>query len=1529
MGPLLKPFRDDLRTQESSPCRRLRLGVELLEPRQLLSADVLITEIMASNGAGLADGNGQNSDWLELYNPTSQTVNLAGWHLTDDAQDLDKWTFPNLSQSQLDPGEYLVVFASGQTVSPYVDSLGYLHTTFALSADGEYLALTDPALNVVHAFAPTYPAQRRDVSYGVLENTKTLTLLGDQQTARALVPTNGLLDATTTGVPPAWTLPAFDASAWSASAGGPGVGFDFGMETAPNIPNGTLLPEGLIGADLTNPTESGALNGTIFAGSNPSSPSPTGEEAPKGLDNTTTTKWLAFMPSGTFYGFRFANGQRHAVNAYTITSANDASERDPYTWTLSGSNDGINYTVVDSRSAQTFASRFETRLYEFNNATAYEYYKFDMKTRFGVTGQNQPVAIQVAEFELFANGPVDFGPLINLNVESAWKAAQTSVYQRIEFDVTDPGALASLRLEMQYEDGFVAYLNGKRVASSNAPSLPSFQSHATAERDDADAFASQSFNLTPYLDDLVAGKNVLAIHALNFDDASPDLVARPRVVATQLVDETLLPSFMAQPTPGAANVPGYAGFVAEPQVSVPHGFYDAPFQLTITTATPNSQIYYTTNGLPPTPANGTLYTGPLTIGVTTTLRTQAYRDGFLESTPETDTYLFVNDIVRQTAQATVAKGFPAAWGGTAADYGMDPDVIGTFDVNGNPLGGDKFGGLYAATIKNDLKSLPTMSIVMDVSDMFGPNGIYTNSSAGGDAWERPTSVELINPDGTPGFQIDAGIRTQGGAFRSHGLTRKHSLRLLFKGEYEGNTKLNFPLFGEDAATSFDTITLRADANDGYSWNTAGAKAQYARDEFGRRSQEAMGEVASHGTRVHLYINGVYWGIYNPVERPDASFAATYYGGEKEQWDAINSGAATDGNLNAWNTLVSLSQNVASASTESARTAAYMRVLGRNADGTDSPTLETYLDPVNYVDYLITNFYGGNVDWPQRNWYADRLRGPDSQGFVFHNWDYETSLGLTTSVNDNRLGVSDGPAAPYARLKSSLEFRVLFADRVQRAFFNDGALTPENSIARYRDVVAEIDRAIVAESARWGDMQLSSTQTPYTRTQWVQETNNVIGFLTNRHNIFLNQLRTAGLFPNVAAPLFGQRGGQVAPGYDLQLAAPAGAIWYTLDGSDPRLIGGAISPKAISYTGGPIDISKGMTVRARVLSGTTWSAIDEATFTVAGTADATNLKIVELNYNPAPFPGMADEQDLEFIELVNPSAAPVSLDGVQITEFAIEPYAFPTGLVLNPGERLVVARNPVALVSAYGGGINIAPLGYGQFDVNLANGGERIALVSADGQTLQDFVYDDNAPWPTAADGGGKSLEIVNALGDSTSSLNWRASYYRGGSPGTSGQPPARAGDFDGDGDVDGADFLAWQRGLATPPLHGGAETGDADGDRDVDRLDLVLWQENHGPAAVAPAEAAVDGAVAAAVLREDEWILPDAPASSVRAAKAHSDAVVDAAIARFTPTRGGAWAAEQRLMPRYRPANHSRGATSNRENVDRAVDADADLKIDL
>jgi CotH kinase protein/Lamin Tail Domain len=121
-----------------------------------------ITEFMAANDSALADEDGEFSDWIEVHNPDSAPISLAGYHLTDNATNLNKWTFPAVT---LNPGAYLVVFASGKN---RVDPAGRLHTDFQLSADGEYLALVAPnGVTVISAFAPTYPPQFENVSFGL------------------------------------------------------------------------------------------------------------------------------------------------------------------------------------------------------------------------------------------------------------------------------------------------------------------------------------------------------------------------------------------------------------------------------------------------------------------------------------------------------------------------------------------------------------------------------------------------------------------------------------------------------------------------------------------------------------------------------------------------------------------------------------------------------------------------------------------------------------------------------------------------------------------------------------------------------------------------------------------------------------------------------------------------------------------------------------------------------------------------------------------------------------------------------------------------------------------------------------------------------------------------------------------------------------------------------------------------------------------------------------------------------------------
>jgi hypothetical protein len=303
-----------------------------------------------------------------------------------------------------------------------------------------------------------------------------------------------------------------------------------------------------------------------------------------------------------------------------------------------------------------------------------------------------------------------------------------------------------------------------------------------------------------------------------------------------------------------------------------------------------------------------------------------------------------------------------------------------------------------------------------------------------------------------------------------------------------------------------------------------------------------------------------------------------------------------------------------------------------------------------------------------------------------------------------------------------------------------------------------------------------------------------------------------LYPQVVAPTFSQHGGQVPADFQLTVSAPAGTIWYTLDGSDPRDIGGAVSATAIQYAGAAVPVIGGITVKARVQNGNQWSALNEAEFV----SNASALRITELHYNPAAFPGVADRQDIEFIELVNTGSQTVGLGGVQIAGFAGEPYSFAAGSTLDPGQRIIAARNPVVFQSVYGAGHNVAPAGFAPR--NLSNGGEQVTLLGPAGEVLQTFTFGDVAPWPAAPDGDGPSLEIIDPLGDAMNPANWRASVFSGGSPGASGVP----GDYDGDGLVDAADQVRWRRSFGLTVARGTSADGNRDGT--IDAADYAVWR---------------------------------------------------------------------------------------------------------
>ncbi|MBP5715507.1 MAG: CotH kinase family protein [Bacteroidales bacterium] len=506
-----------------------------------------------------------------------------------------------------------------------------------------------------------------------------------------------------------------------------------------------------------------------------------------------------------------------------------------------------------------------------------------------------------------------------------------------------------------------------------------------------------------------------------------------------------------------------------------HGFYDAPFSLEIKSSAniANATIRYTLDGSEPSPTSPA-YTSPIEVTGNTLVRAAFVADTGRVTAISTATYLFVEDVL---AQSNTPEGYPTTWGkysqisGTAiADYEMDPEMTG--DATLRPK------------IAAGLKTLPVLSIVTDKDNLFSHEndsvrgGIYIFTGPPvedntGHGWTRPASIELFGGPQNHDMSSTCGLRLHGGHGRLAEKNPKHSFRIVFKEQY-GAKSLKYKLFDDEKVGKYDQLVVRC--HFGNSWqhwdNYNRQKAQYTRDVWARRMQRKIGRTSVNALYVHVFLNGMYWGLYNVAERVDDQYGKAHLGGDKEDIDVIkieedggNHIEAADGDLEAWNQLIETARQVALAGSDNT---AYNRLQGLDADGNPDPEQEPLLDIDGFIDYMIINQYGGNNDWDHHNWYAVRRKGSESQGFQFLCWDSEL---IIEDPNINVIGKNNGNSFPtgiFNNLLANAQFSKRYVKRAKELLADDGLLGEESAVQLWDSLYNVIHGALYCEAARWGD-----------------------------------------------------------------------------------------------------------------------------------------------------------------------------------------------------------------------------------------------------------------------------------------------------------------------------------------------------------------------------------------------------------------------------------------------------------------------------
>jgi len=545
-------------------------------------------------------------------------------------------------------------------------------------------------------------------------------------------------------------------------------------------------------------------------------------------------------------------------------------------------------------------------------------------------------------------------------------------------------------------------------------------------------------------------------------------------------------AFFLRPSPGAPNADELLGLANAPRLSSPRGLRTNSFSLGITTDTFDAQIRYTLDGSIPSLVRGGAFARPLEIAATTVVRAAAFRPGYRPSDVDTHTYIFPERVLRQSG-----AGFPVTWGvrnggDVIADYEVDPEIVGV--------------AAGARRFLEGLRALPTVSLVLPPEDLFAPaTGLYAHPLEQGPAWERRGSFEWLLPDGRSEAQVDCGVRIQGGWSRRPEESPKHSFRLVFRAEY-GDAAFKHRLFDGPGPNTQHQLILRAGSNNSWlHWNGGERRrGDLLRDQWMRDTLRDLQQPAARGAFVHLYLNGLYWGLYNLVERPDAKFLAERFGGGAADYDARNGENVLSGETVVWDQLFALAN--AGLATPEAYSA-----IGR------------LLDVPAFIDFMLVHLYGGSADIDAAsNWYAARPRRPDGR-YVFLMWDGERSL---EEINANALGLDAdrSPTRLFQKLRENAAFRRAFAQRVKQLAAQGGVLSPEACARRYRRLADQVRPAMICESARWGDYRRDVhpyRDGPYelytVEQHWEPEVRRLLeDYFPKRTPTFLTQLRAAGL-----------------------------------------------------------------------------------------------------------------------------------------------------------------------------------------------------------------------------------------------------------------------------------------------------------------------------------------------------------------------------------------------------------------------------------
>ena len=933
---------------------------------------------------------------------------------------------------------------------------------------------------------------------------------------------------------------------------------------------------------------------------------------------------------------------------------------------------------------------------------------------------------------------------IALDLESDMRNENTTAYLRIPFNVTDASSVSSLRLRVKYDDGYAAFLNGREIARKNAPATLAWNSTATSLHDDSVAVLFEDVDTgdaTRWLED---GENILAFHGLNDNLGSSDFLLLPEldtIEAEELEIETR--HYFSAPSPGGPNFSGNESVSSVPEISVPGGTIVSSQSVQVTTADAGAVLRYRLDGKEPT-AGDTAYSGAISITSSARLAVKTFTPGALPSPTVYADYVFLSSTVRSRS-SNIALAYIDTFGGSVNADQQTPASATFIEV-------DPISGLARMTDTPNRQHFAAIK--------------YRGSSSLGFP-KKQYAFEFWNaPIGSDDNKSVLDLPSESDFILYAPYSDKSLMRNVLS--YDWSNRMDMWA----ARCRFFELYMNTGGNSVGSDDYAGVYVLMDKIKRDRNRVDISRLLGSDNSG-----EDVTGGYILKIDRLDPG----------------DSGLVTSRGLRlAWvypkeDRVTSQQVNYLRGYLNSFESALYGASYRDPVDG-----YAKYINPGSFIDHHILVEMTKNIDGYRLSNYMHKDRsGKLTSGPV---WDYNLSLGNADYLNGfNPVGwyypqIDGNQYAWFPRLFQDVDFTQDYVDRwtsLRRNQFSTAAL-----LASVDDNAVEINEAQERNFDEWRILGSRVWPNWFIASTWVEEVDWMKDWIDSRVTWMDDQF---------TAPVTFNRGsGNVSPGFDLTMTSDESTIYYTLDGSDPRVSGGGISASAMAYTSA-LDITENTHVIARVRrSSSRWSGPTEAVLYT----DPPQIGISEIHYHPhnPPAGSLNDPSEYEFVELVNIGSSSINLDVLRLAD-AVN-FEFSSGDVhdLAPGEYVVIVRNLEAFSERYDAdGINIA----GVYTGNLSNGSETLAVRGPGDLLLREVAYVD--AWYPETDGTGPSLTIVDAWGTGNAwndAASWRPSAEIGGSPGIEdgGSPLGGrqlVGDSNQDGRLDIADGLSLLRRLFT------------------------------------------------------------------------------------------------------------------------------------